>query len=156
MTTILFWDIDGTLIDSGGAGRLALTQAASQMIGDSVDLSSVKLSGLTERAIAMNILETIGLTNHENNIKMLLSLYKKNIASCLHQTQGYIIAGVPEILDSLQQCEQVISILLTGNCEVGAWAKLSHYGLDRYFKLGAFGEKYCDRNELAKFALTLA
>ena len=93
MTTILFWDIDGTLLDSGGAGRLALTNAASQMVGDSVDLSSVKLSGLTERAIAMNILETIGLTTHENNIKTLLSLYKKNIASCLHQTPGYIIAG---------------------------------------------------------------
>ena len=156
MTTVLFWDIDGTLIDSGGAGRMALTKAASEMIGDSVDLSSVKMSGLTERAIARNILETIGLIADDNNIKSLVSLYKKYIASCLHQTEGYILAGVKEILDSLQNCEQVLSILLTGNCEVGAWAKLSYYGLDRYFRLGSFGETHDDRTSLAKFALTLA
>lgn len=156
MTTVLFWDIDGTLIDSGGAGRLALTEAASQMIGDSVDLSSMKMAGLTELAIAINILETLGLIPGKQNLKRLLSLYKKNIAACLHQTEGYILAGVREILDSLQQCERVISILLTGNCEAGAWAKLSHYGLDHYFRLGSFGEKHRDRNELAKFALTIA
>lgn len=156
MTTVLFWDIDGTLIDSCGAGRIALTIAASQMLGKSVDLSSVKMAGLTELAIAMSILETIGISPHEKNIKTLLSLYQTNIASCLHKTQGYILPGVQEILDSLSNCEQVISILLTGNCEAGAWAKLSHYGLDRYFSLGSFGEKHCDRNELARVALTLA
>lgn len=156
MTTVLFWDIDGTLIDSCGAGRLALAEAASQMIGGSVDLSSVKMAGLTERSIALNILETIGVSAMEQNLQTFLSLYKKNIAAYLHQTEGYIIAGVPEILETLKNCEQVISILLTGNCAVGAWAKLSHYGLNHYFQLGAFGEKYCDRTDLAKFALTLA
>lgn len=156
MTTVLFWDIDGTLIDSGGAGRLALTDAASEMVGESVDLSPMKMAGLTELAIAINILETIGLMPSEKNIELLLSLYQKNIASCLHKTQGYIMAGVQEILDTLQNCEQVLSILLTGNCEPGAWAKLSYYALDHYFSLGAFGEKHCDRNELARFALTLA
>ncbi len=156
MTTVLFWDIDGTLIDSCGAGRIALTEAASQMIGESVDLSSVKMAGLTELAITISILETLGLMASEKNLKKLLSLYKKNIAPCLHRTQGYIIDGVKEILDSLQSCEQVISILLTGNCETGAWAKLAHYGLDHYFNLGSFGENHCDRTELAKYALALA
>lgn len=156
MTTVLFWDIDGTLIDSCGAGRLALTEAASQMMGETVDLSSVKMAGLTELAIAISILETIGLMASEKNIKKLIELYKKNLAPCLHRTQGYIIDGVKEILDSLQSCEQVISILLTGNCEAGAWAKLAHYGLDHYFHLGSFGENHCDRTELAKYALTLA
>jgi phosphoglycolate phosphatase len=142
MTTVLFWDIDGTLINSGGAGRLALAEAAIQMIGDSVDLSSMKMAGLTELEIALNILERIGVSPDEHNLKTFLSLYEKNIAACLHQTEGYIIAGVPEILETLKHCEQVISILLTGNCAAGAWAKLSHYGLNHYFRLGAFGEKY--------------
>ncbi len=119
----------------------------------------MKMAGLTELAIAISILETLGLMASEKNLQKLLSLYKKILPLVCIAPKDILlmgIDGVKEILDCLQQCEQVVSILLTGNCETGAWAKLAHYGLDHYFNLGSFGENHCERTELAKVALTIA
>jgi phosphoglycolate phosphatase-like HAD superfamily hydrolase len=156
MTTVLFWDIDGTLLNSGGAGRFALEDAASEMADKSIDLFDVEMAGMTDRAIATKILYRIGIAPEITKIEQLWQLYQKSLPDRLRQTQGYVLSGVREILEMLHQRDDVISLLLTGNIEVGAWTKLAHYDLDRYFTGGAFGRDTEDRNAIASQALTVA
>lgn len=156
MTTILFWDIDGTLLNSGGAGRVAITRAASEMIGREVDLSPVVMAGMTDWAISAQILSHIGLSPEAVNIEILLDLYQKHLPSGLSETEGDVIPGIFDILQTLQGREDVLSLLLTGNIEPGAWLKLSYYGLDGFFSAGGFCNATFDRNHIARQALTIA
>lgn len=156
MTTILFWDIDGTLLNSGGAGRLALEDAAREMVGSAIDLSDVEMAGMTDRSIATKILHRIGIAPEPAKMEQLWELYQEYLPDRLRETQGYVLPGVREILEMLQPREDVFSLLLTGNIEVGAWAKLARYDLDRYFSGGAFGRDTADRNAIAHQALTVA
>lgn len=156
MTTILFWDIDGTLLDSGGAGRLAFAQAATEMLGTEVDLATIEMAGRTDWAIATMILQPFGIAPEPAKVEELFSLYQQYLPDSLSKTQGYVLSGVREILEALRQRLDVYLLLLTGNIEAGAWAKLSHYGLDTYFNGGAFGGQTADRIGLARSAFALA
>jgi len=156
MKTILFWDIDGTLINSGGAGRLALTRAAGEMGGRTVDLSSLTMAGLTDWAISAQILERMDLSPEPVNITMLLDLYQKHLPASLLESRGDVIQGILEILQALQGRDDVLSLLLTGNIEPGAWMKLSRYGLDVYFSGGGFCDGTFERNAIARQALAVA
>jgi len=155
MTVILFWDIDGTLLNSGGAGRLALTKAVEELVGTSADISTVEMAGMTDRSIATQILQNLNIVPSAATIEELLALYQSYLPASLSRTQGYVLSGVREILEVLHPRTDVLSVLLTGNSETGARAKLSHYGLDKFFSLGAFGNTTGDRNELARQALCL-
>lgn len=156
MTVILFWDIDGTLLNSGGAGRLALTEAANEMVGTATNISTVKMAGMTDWSIATQILQNVKITPSPAKIEELLALYQRHLPASLSRTQGYVLAGVREILEVLHPRTDVLSVLLTGNSETGARAKLARYGLDEFFSLGAFGSSTGDRSELARQALRLA
>jgi phosphoglycolate phosphatase-like HAD superfamily hydrolase len=114
------------------------------------------MAGMTDRAIATKILYRIGIAPEITKIEQLWQLYQKSLPDRLRQTQGYVLSGVREILEILHQRDDVISLLLTGNIEVGAWTKLAHYDLDRYFTGGAFGRDTEDRNAIASQALTVA
>ena len=156
MTTVLFWDIDGTLLNSNGAGLGALTKAASQMMGKAVDLSRISLAGMTDWAIATEVLEQHHWASGSSEIKTLLQLYCEHLPESLLRSQGFVLSGVKNILSSLHQRDDVLSLILTGNIATGGWAKLSHYGLNHYFKTGAFCEQSPHRNDIAKQALALA
>jgi phosphoglycolate phosphatase-like HAD superfamily hydrolase len=156
MTTVLFWDIDGTLLTTGRAGIFALEDAASEIIGKPIDLSHLKTAGMTDREIAAEILELGGVTPDSAKIDRLLQLYGEYLPASLPRRQGYVLQGVREILDRLRQRTDIISLLLTGNIEAGAKAKLAHYGLDAYFTGGAFSDRAENRISIAQQALALA
>jgi phosphoglycolate phosphatase-like HAD superfamily hydrolase len=67
-----------------------------------------------------------------------------------------VLPGVVEILSALEQQGNVLSLLLTGNTRAGAAAKLSHYGLARYFQEGAFAEEGVARVGIARAAMDMA
>lgn len=155
MTTILFWDIDGTLLTTGRAGIFALEDAASEIIGTQVDLSNLQTAGMTDREIAAEILQLGGVTPEPAKIDRLLKLYGDYLPASLPRRQGYVLKGVREILDCLKQRTDTISLLLTGNIEAGAKAKLSYYGLDSYFSHGAYSDRAQNRISIAQQALAL-
>lgn len=156
MTTVLFWDIDGTLLTTGRAGIFALEDATFEVTGKRLDLSTMPTSGLTDVEIACRILEVVsGLTEPESASR-LLRLYERYLPSSLPRRAGGVLPNVREILESLKGRPDVASILLTGNTRVGARAKLSHYGLDSYFAHGAFSDSASDRVSIARAALSLA
>ncbi len=156
MTTILFWDIDGTLLTTARAGIFALEEAASEVIGAEVNLTDMNTAGLTDRQIAINILEHYGVAVDAAKIDRLLQLYGQKLPVSLGRKQGAVLNGVQGILQRVHERSDVISMLLTGNIEAGARAKLVHYGLDTYFTHGAFSDKTEDRTAIARDALAQA
>jgi phosphoglycolate phosphatase-like HAD superfamily hydrolase len=156
MATILFWDIDGTLLTTARAGIFALEDAASEVIGARVELGDLPTAGLTDSQIAVDILRRYGVEPEPTKVKRLLQLYGEKLPLSLHRRQGAVMQGVREILDLLHPRKDVLSLLLTGNIETGAWAKLAHYGLTDYFVGGAFSDGARDRVAIAREALAAA
>ncbi|CDM96918.1 putative phosphatase [Limnospira indica PCC 8005] len=156
LKTVLFWDIDGTLLNTKGAGRSAMEAAIADLIGDRTDLSALNMAGLTDWDICSRILEKCNLEPTAENIEQLEKLYIKHLPEMLLRCPGYVLGGVREILENLQQRTDVLSLVLTGNMEAGGRAKLAHYGLDSYFPLGAFSRRSRERVEIAQRAMILA
>lgn len=156
MTTVLFWDIDGTLLTTGRAGIFALQDAASEIVQTQIDLSDLETAGLTDWEIATKILTAHNFLPDTLTVQRLLQRYGEYLPASLPRRQGAVLRGVREILDHLQRRTDVVSMLLTGNIQAGAQAKLAHYGLDGYFTQGAFADQAVDRPTIARQALSMA
>jgi len=153
---VLFWDIDGTLLTTKRAGLLALEEAAREVCGSSPDFGRLKTSGLTDHEVAELAIRECGSEPTPETASALLRSYERHLPEVLGERQGGPLPGVVEILDALEERDDVISLLLTGNTSSGASAKLEHYGLAGYFAGGAFCVDGDDRPEIARRALEIA
>ncbi|MEJ7891583.1 MAG: HAD hydrolase-like protein [Solirubrobacteraceae bacterium] len=136
MTVVLLWDIDGTLLSTSRGGVRALELAAREVSGADADLSKMHTAGLTDGQIAGRILEAQGVDAGAEAVQRFLRVYERELPAALGTRQGKVMPGVDAILDELDSDAGVRSLLLTGNTEAGAGAKLAHYGLTRYFDEG--------------------
>lgn len=152
---ILFWDIDGTLLTTGRAGIFAWEDAMISMLGKKINFSELKTAGLTDGEIASDIIQNNGLEASTENISKLLSLYESYLPESLPKKTGRVLTNVKEILEALKDKPDFISLLLTGNTPTGAKVKLTYYGLDTYFKKGAFCQGALKRTRIAQNALAL-
>ncbi|MGH7937277.1 MAG: HAD family hydrolase [Bryobacteraceae bacterium] len=149
---LLLFDIDGTLIDSAGAGVAALKDVLQEQFGITDGLGGVEIAGRTDTGIVHQILQkqNISLTNEKVNA--FLDLYAEFLRRELPRRNGRLLPGVEELLPRLQARPQNVLALLTGNIERGARLKLGHYGIWDFFEFGAFADDHHDRNELGAFA----
>ena len=150
--TLLLFDIDGTLITSGGAGERALRIGFRERFGIDDDLRNVEIAGLTDSGIARAMLRTHGLAETPENIAAFVDSYLANLVKELPLTEGRLLPGVVPLLAALQGRPDMVLALLTGNVERGAKLKLSHYGVWTFFEFGAYADDHHDRNELGPFA----
>jgi len=153
---LLLFDIDGTLITSGGAGEGALKDAVQQFLGEDEDLKSITIAGATDSGIARALLKAHGREQTPENIAGLIDRYLTLLPERLTEHPGRVLPGILELLTRLRACEGVAMALLTGNMRRGAEIKLSHYGVWHFFEFGAFADDHHDRNELGKFAAARA
>jgi len=154
---VLLWDIDGTLLSTGRAGILALEDAAQEVLGTSVDFSALKTAGLTDFQVAALAVETAGVEPTPDTVAAFVRVYERELPARLHARQGTVLPGVEAILARLSGREDVVSLLLTGNTEAGAAAKLRHYGLADYFPgPGGFSLDGAERAAVARRARDLA
>jgi phosphoglycolate phosphatase-like HAD superfamily hydrolase len=149
---LLLFDIDGTLIDSGGAGIQSLKEALQTQFGVVDDLKGVEIAGKTDTGIVHQILRKSGIEISEENVRAFLDLYARGLAQELPRRQGTLLPGIAELLQRLNERPQNVLALLTGNIERGAKLKLEHYGIWHFFDFGAFADDHQDRNELGPFA----
>lgn len=149
---ILFFDIDGTLIDSGGAGKLAMETAINTELGVTVPTLGVPYAGRTDRAIIADLLRYHGAEPSPSNVERILGAYLGHLPRCLTQRQGQALPGVRELLEALRGRDDVLLGLLTGNVEAGASNKLAYFGLDHFFQCGGFADDHIDRNDVAHAA----
>jgi len=154
--TILFWDIDGTLITTGKAGVPAWEQAIREVTGREFDLASIRIAGLSDYLIAVRVLELLGLEPSADRVEQLVRRYEARLEVTVAQRQGYAMPNVREILDAAGGRADIRSYLLTGNTRGGARAKLAHYDLWKYFPDGGFAQDTGDRPSIAARALAIA
>jgi phosphoglycolate phosphatase-like HAD superfamily hydrolase len=154
--TILFWDIDGTLLTTGKAGVPAWEAAVRETTGREFQLSSIRVPGLTDYQIAARTFELLGVPTSGDVLTRMVTRYEEMLPSTLPSKQGRVLPNVREILDVLRGRADVRSYLLTGNTRAGARAKLTYYDLFHYFPDGAFAEDQGSRSSIATRALELA
>lgn len=151
MPKLLLFDIDGTLIDSHGAGGAAILDAAEAYFGVSrEDLPPLQLAGATDPAIAMDVFGHLGREHTGAAISAFLGHYLENLHRRLHAPDfsGCMLPGVKVLLDALGEEKSAHLGLLTGNVRRGAEIKLGRHGIFDRFVDGAFGCDHHDRNQL--------
>lgn len=152
----LLWDIDGTLLLTNFAGVSALKQAIKTIYGlDNFQFTN-SLAGRTDTFIAKEAIREIKGSATAEEISSLLKLYASALPSYLQLKQGHLLPNVKALLQDLDTNPAACSLLLTGNCEKGALAKLEYFHLAAYFdfNLSAFGEISELRDDLAQAAWT--
>ena len=154
--TVLFWDIDGTLLTTNKGGVFAWDDAVKEITGLDFQLASIRIPGLTDYQIAVRTLESLGLEPEHDLLERLVRRYESLLPSSLPRKKGHVLRNVREILESVHDREDFRSYLLTGNTRGGAEAKLRHYGLWSFFPAGAFAEDPRPRATIAARAMTLA
>jgi phosphoglycolate phosphatase len=149
---VLLWDIDGTLVTTGGAGRRAVERAFERQHGrgDACDL--IRFDGMTDRSITRLGLEAIGIEATDMAIDALLAIYVESLRDELRQStpDNYRIhSGVEAALAAAAE-RGMAQGLGTGNIVEGARLKLEHVGLYRHFGFGGFGSDHELRVELIR------
>ncbi len=153
---LLLFDIDGTLIASGGAGEKALRIALREQFAVEDDFRSIEIAGRTDSGIARRILERHQIPATEQNVSRFLEGYLAQLSLLLPQVPGRVLPGVVAMLDALRTRKDFAVGLLTGNLVRGAQLKLAHYGLWHHFPFGAFADDHHERNHLGPFAQSRA
>jgi len=149
---LLLFDIDQTILHSGGAGEKALTQALRDRFGREEDLGKIEIAGKTDVWIAHRIFEAHGIEPLPENVECFLEGYLHHLKAELALNDGRLLPGFPELLHALAKLPNVAVGLLTGNLRRGAELKLRHYGVFDHFSFGAFADDSQDRNLLGPFA----
>jgi phosphoglycolate phosphatase-like HAD superfamily hydrolase len=151
MIACLF-DIDGTLLASGGAGKAALESALTSEFNVALRVQ-VPYAGRTDRAIMRDLFHTHGIADTADNLQKLLAGYLHRLPDSLRQHNGRVLPGIHALLVELKQTAHVAVGLLTGNVRAGARTKLGHFGLYEHFAFGGFGDYHFDRDDVAREAL---
>jgi phosphoglycolate phosphatase-like HAD superfamily hydrolase len=155
MYTILF-DIDGTLLHSGGAGQAGIERALKVAFGITAPTEGIPVAGRTDRAIGYDLLRYHGLEPTESVFARLRETYIQLLPTELASRNGHTYPGVRELLSQLSARDDVRLGLLTGNYREAAWLKLRHYQIADHFSFGGFGDEHADRDEVAKAAFAAA
>ncbi len=154
-TTLLLFDIDGTLIRSAGSGRAALERAFLSVYGIDNGFQTIQMMGRTDPGILSEALDQHGLTWKDDEVARFRKIYFNSLEEEIDQDREgkRICAGIPELLNRLSERTDAVLALLTGNWRQSSTIKLRHFGLDSYFRFGAFGDDSPRREELVPVAV---
>src|SRR5438309_9745426 len=134
---LLLFDIDGTLIYSGGAGVHALKIAFRERFGIVDHLHDIEIAGMTDSGIVISILNNHKIPATNENVSAFLDSYVHFLSLELPRRKGKLLPGVLELLQRLKSRKHLVLALLTGNVSRGAQLKLEHYGGWHFFAFGA-------------------
>lgn len=153
---LILWDIDGTILHSGGAGMKALHEALHSVFGVRGSLEGIDFAGRTDPWIMRQILLKFGIEDSPANRTRFIDAYIGALPAILESSDARVLPGILEILRRAAGHPGVVQGLLTGNLRRGAQTKLGFHGLWDYFPIGAFADDSEVRNELGPHALRRA
>src|SRR5262245_26104691 len=150
---VILFDIDGTLVLTGGAGGRAMARAFEELAGVPDAFRDIPMPGRTDSWILSDAAVVHGIDRAA--LARFRDVYLTHLLVELEQPgpKKGIMPGVRRLLDRLEERPDVSRAPLTGNFEEAARAKLEHFDLWRYFRCGAFGDDAPDRNRLLPRAL---
>ena len=154
MARVLLFDIDHTLLYTGGAGSKAMNMAFEEMFGIVDGFSGIEFSGRTDISIFRDALRLHGIDgDFPTLLQRFKGVYYRYLAQTLPQTKGGLMPGVGEFLAVLGRRRDVVLGLATGNFRGGAELKLRHYGMWHHFRGGAFGDDAEERAAIVRLAV---
>ncbi|WP_414469870.1 HAD family hydrolase [Methanobacterium sp. ACI-7] len=154
---LVLFDVDRTLIGRSQCHHDAFSYAFKKVYDADVDIRIINYGGMTDPAIAIEVLKKIGLKEDIIIPKLsqcmdeIVKYFQKNV----ERDTIPILAGVNDLLELLTNNGTLLG-LVTGNLEPIAWGKLKKIGIDHYFKLGGFGSDNINRTELVKTGIKKA
>ncbi len=155
--TIVLWDIDNTLLYTGGAGSLGMTRAFRDLYGVDDAFGRIEFSGRTDTAIFRDCAREHGIaeTALATEQQRFFDAYVPHLEAALHEVEGRLMPGIAEALAALAADDAVAQGLGTGNFREGGALKLRHYGIDHHFPgtVGGFGEDSESRDEVIAHAI---
>ena len=153
MISLLF-DIDGTLLRAGNAGMKAVHETLVEMFGE-VPVSKLVVHGRTDHGIMTDVFDSLD-RDYQQYRGEFDRLYWDKLPGVMEKSGGFLLPGVVELLEELAAASDVALGILTGNARVPADIKLKHFGIDRYFSFGGYGDDYSNRNQVASVAVEAA
>jgi phosphoglycolate phosphatase-like HAD superfamily hydrolase len=150
----VLWDIDGTLLVTGGAGAVAWQRAFEEQWGVAANIEEHTQAGMTDPEIAAIVFrQAIGREGTPEERAAAIAGYLGHLEDAVHESSGYrVMPGIEETLPRLAQAG-ILQGLVTGNIEAAAQIKLARGGLNRFFDFGGYGSDSGDRTEVTTQAL---
>jgi phosphoglycolate phosphatase-like HAD superfamily hydrolase len=162
VTTIILFDIDMTLLYSGGAGGMAMRLAFERLYGIEDGFKRVEFSGRTDWGILKDAMREHGLLKPPSDangaFRAEMARFQETYYSLLPGTLkeasgGRVMPGVPELLAELSKREDALLGLATGNFRKAAFIKIEHFGIGGYLSDGGFGDDAEDRAKVVGKAI---
>jgi phosphoglycolate phosphatase-like HAD superfamily hydrolase len=151
----VLFDIDGTILVTGGAGGVAWQRAFEELHQVEANVAEHTDAGMTDPEIAAIIFrEVIGREGSQEERSKAIGCYLKHLPDAVAQSDGYrVMPGIEELLPRLIE-DGVLLGLVTGNIEAAAHIKLARAHLNRFFSFGGYGSDSADRTEVTRAALS--
>ena len=153
---VIFFDIDGTLLLTGGAGQAAMEAVLAAEFQADRPVEGIPMAGRTDRAIVTDLFSFYGVEVNEERWNRFNVAYLRQLTETLKSQDGLVLPGVVALLQELNRRDDVLLGLLTGNFREGARLKLEHYEIFHFFQFGGFGDVHHHRNDVAGEALSQA
>jgi phosphoglycolate phosphatase-like HAD superfamily hydrolase len=150
----VLFDIDGTLLVTGGAGGVAWQRAFEELHGVDADIAEHTDAGMTDPEIAAIVFrEVIGREGDPEERAKAIAGYLRHLPDTVDESDRYrVMPGIEDLLDRLIDGGLLLG-LVTGNIEAAAHIKLARAHLNRFFSFGGYGSDSADRTEVTKTAL---
>jgi phosphoglycolate phosphatase len=151
---ILLFDIDGTLVTTGGAGAVAWRRAFEELHGIPADIGKFTDAGMTDPDVGAKTFEAV-LHRKPSPVELaqLLQRRLEHLPEAVAESAGYkVLPGVPERLRQLSRAGHLLGII-TGNGDGAAFVKLARGDLVRWFTFGAYASAGVDRPGIVRRAV---
>jgi phosphoglycolate phosphatase len=151
---ILLFDIDGTLVSTGGAGAVAWRRAFEELHGIPADIGQFTDAGMTDPDVgAKTFAAVIGRKPSPHELALLVQRRLEHLPEAIAESEKYrVLPGVPERLRSLSRAGHLLG-LITGNGDGAAFIKLERGDLMRWFSFGAYATAGMDRAGIVRQAV---
>lgn len=156
-TLAVLFDIDGTLISSGGAGSVAWREAFEDLYGIPADIGKFTDAGMTDPQVGRLTFEAVlGRKPTAAELARVLAQRQRHLPAAVAASEGYrVLPGVRERLTQLHDDGYLLG-LTTGGTEAAGHIKLARGDLNHFFSFGGYGSDSEDRTELTKRAIERA
>jgi len=150
----VLFDIDGTILVTGGAGGVAWQRAFAELYRVEANVGERTDAGMTDPEIAAIVFrEAVGREGTPEERAKAIGCYLKHLPDAVAESPGYrVMPGIEELLDRLIDSGHLLG-LVTGNIEAAAHIKLARAHLNRFFSFGGYGSDSADRTEVTEAAL---